>query len=38
MAKMRVAPARLAASTTASPTAPSPNTATEVPGFTWAVL
>jgi hypothetical protein len=31
-------PARLAASMTASPTAPSPNTATVVPGWTFAVL
>lgn len=38
MAKMREAPARLAASITARPTAPRPKTATEVPGCTFAVL
>eukprot|EP00962_Isochrysis_galbana_P020553 scaffold6012_cov106-Isochrysis_galbana.AAC.1 len=34
MAKMRLAPAAFAAWTTARPTAPSPNTATDAPGST----
>ena len=37
-AMIRVAPTSLAACTTARPTAPSPNTATELPGVTLVVF